>query len=110
MIYEYVGTNNLMNLALAIYPTFQRHNLSPKLTPTTLAHMLCLSDRSRGSSLYPDAVIQVPTELWLYILHYLEPTDILSLMFALGRVFGRCLTEQTIDRLRVWSRRTRGKG
>lgn len=100
-----------MNLALAMYPTFQRHNLSPKLSPTTLAHMLRLSrTRSMASSRYPDAVIRIPTELWLNIVRYLEPADILSLMFTLGTVFGRPLAGQTMQRLRVWSRRSREKG
>ncbi|KAE8825449.1 hypothetical protein PTNB73_08449 [Pyrenophora teres f. teres] len=35
MIYEYAGSRSLPNLALAIYPTLQRHNLAPVLTIDT---------------------------------------------------------------------------
>jgi hypothetical protein len=110
IIYEYVGTGNLMNLALAIYPTFQRHNLSPELSPTTLAHMLRLSNRPSIRSIYPGAVVQMPAELWLYVARYLEPADILSMMFTFGAVFGQPLTSHTRQRLMVWSRRSREKG
>ncbi|EMD59184.1 hypothetical protein COCSADRAFT_175741 [Bipolaris sorokiniana ND90Pr] len=106
IIYEYVGNSNLVNLALAIYPTFQRHNLSPELTSTTLAHMLSLSSRP---PMYP-GIVYMPAELWLCVARYLEPADILSMMFTFGAVFGQPLTQSTRDRLRVWSRRLRENG
>ncbi|USP80845.1 hypothetical protein yc1106_08119 [Curvularia clavata] len=109
IIYEYVGTSNLTNLALAIYPTFQRHNLAPELTPATLAHMLRLSHRPASLSTHPGAVVRMPPELWLFVANHLEPVDILSLMFTFPAVFDQNLSRQTRERLRVWSRRSREK-
>lgn len=110
IIYEYVGTSNLMNLALAIYPIFQRHNLAPELTPATLTHMLRLSNRPASLSTHPGAVVRMPAELWLFVARHLEPVDILSLMVTFPAVFDQNLTQQTRERLRVWSRRSREKG
>ncbi|KAA8620487.1 hypothetical protein PtrSN002B_007642 [Pyrenophora tritici-repentis] len=110
MIYEYAGSRCLPNLALAIYPTLQRHNIAPVLTIDTLIRII----RNPNSTFSPatnSALSVIPTELWLQVAHYLEPADRLSMIFApFGPWFRVPVTRETQHRLTIWSRRYRKKG
>ncbi|KAF1833927.1 hypothetical protein BDW02DRAFT_569567 [Decorospora gaudefroyi] len=107
IIYRFTGLGNFLNLALAIYPTLQQHNLAPELTTTTLVRVF------RESNTFPitttPSIAQVPVELWLQVAQYLEPADDISLILALAPWFRREMTRATRDRLRIWSRRCRKK-
>ncbi|KAF1844609.1 uncharacterized protein K460DRAFT_95053 [Cucurbitaria berberidis CBS 394.84] len=113
MIYEYIGLSNYMNLALAIYPSLQRHGLVPVLTVETLIRII---NEWQYAGLIPsdaqNAASRMPTELWLQIAGYLEPADTFTLVFGIGNHFYRFWqrpTKETISRLRIWSRRSRKK-
>lgn len=112
MIYEYIGLGNFMNLALAIYPTLQRHGLVPHLTVETLMRIVSEWQHTDVISNGQTAASRVPTELWLQIAEYLEPADTFALVFGVGNRFYRFKerpTKETIVRLRTWSRRSRTK-
>ncbi|KAI4946486.1 hypothetical protein J4E91_007174 [Alternaria rosae] len=42
MIIRYAGVGNIMNLALAIYPTLQRHRIAPELTEDTYINIVLI--------------------------------------------------------------------
>lgn len=112
MIYEYIGLMNFMNLALAIYPTLQRHGLVPYLTVETLIRIIHEWQDADVITGGQTAVSRMPTELWLQIASYLEPADTFALVFGVGNRFYRFReqpTVQTVQRLRIWSRRSRKK-
>ncbi|KAI8943453.1 hypothetical protein NX059_001462 [Plenodomus lindquistii] len=112
MIYEYIGLSNFMNLALAIYPTLQRHGLVPTLTVETLVRIASEWRRARVVTSTPSAASRMPVELWLGIVQYLEPSDTFALVFAVGSrfyTFNDPPSGETLDRLRFWSRRSRKK-
>ena len=112
MVYEYIGLMNFMNLALAIYPTLQRHGLVPDLTVETLIRIVHEWQHDDIISNGQTAVSRMPTELWLQIAGYLEPADTFALVFGAGNRFYRFKeqpTMETIVRLRIWSRRSRKK-
>lgn len=112
MIYEYIGLTNFMNLALAIYPTLQRHGLVPDLTVETLIRIIYEWQRVGDTSDTQSAVNRMPVELWLQVAEYLEPSNTFALVFALGNRFYRfqaAPTQDTLNRLRIWSRRSRRK-
>lgn len=112
MIYEYIGLGNFMNLALAIYPTLQRHGLVPGLTVETLIRIRYEWQRGEADSNNLSAVSRIPVELWLQIAEYLEPSDTFALVFAIGNrfyQFQQAPSQETLDRLRIWSRRWRKK-
>jgi hypothetical protein len=107
IIHRYAGFNSFLNLALAIYPTLRRHNLIPELTSATLDHFI--HRPNPAASKVPPRVPRLPDELWLLVAQYMEPVDIMSLVFALGPQFAGPPNRETRDRLRVWSRRCRKK-
>ncbi|KAF2854962.1 hypothetical protein T440DRAFT_380010, partial [Plenodomus tracheiphilus IPT5] len=110
MIYHHIGLSNFMNLALAIYPTLQRHGLVPNLTAETLVCITSEWQRAGVVTTTPQAASRMPVELWLQIVHYLEPSDTFALVFAVGSrfyTFNNPPSRETVDRLRVWSRRSR---
>ncbi len=112
MIYEYIGLGNFMNLALAIYPTLQRHGLVPNLTAETLIRIISEWQRADNVSTGQTAVSRMPTELWLQTAEYLEPADTFALVFGVGNRFYRFEeppTRETIMRLLIWSRMSRRK-
>jgi hypothetical protein len=110
MLYEYIGLEHFMNLALVIYPTLMRHRMVPELTRQTFYRIV--SDIHLGAIAANNlrSVDRMPVELWLQIASYLEPANSIALVFALGHQFwrfpGRPSTE-LVTRLRVWSRRRR---
>ena len=109
MIYEYIGLGNFMNLALAIYPTLQRHGLVPGLTFETFIRIVYEWQRVEISSAQ-SAVSRIPVELWLQVAEYLEPSDTFALVFAVGNQFysfEEPPSQETLSRLRIWSRRSR---
>lgn len=112
MIYEYMGLANFVNLALAIYPTLQRHGLVPNLTNETLVRMTSEWQRNGAVTNTNAAVSRMPVELWLQIVNQLEPSDGFALVFAVGNQLSRLNnppSKATLDRLRIWSRRSRKK-
>ena len=110
MIYEYIGLSNFMNLALAIYPTLQRHGLVPELTVETLIRITYEWQRTEVAPNNQSAVSRIPVELWLQVAEYLQPSDTFALVFAVGNRFYRfeqLPSAETLSRLRIWSRRWR---
>lgn len=101
-----------MDIALAIYPIMRRHNLAPELTVETVIRIATNGQRRRPTTTTPSAAAQIPVELWAQVTDYLEPSDILALVFAIGPLIYRPHgppNQETMDRLRVWSRRARKK-
>ncbi|KAF1943369.1 hypothetical protein EJ02DRAFT_143145 [Clathrospora elynae] len=112
IICRFAGLGDLMNLALAIYPTLRCHNLVPDLSIFTLTRII---SEWRGRSILSantSAASRMPVELWLQTADHLELADTTRLVLALGNRFynfrGRP-TRETEDRLRIWSRRARRK-
>ncbi|CBX96803.1 hypothetical protein LEMA_P099340.1 [Plenodomus lingam JN3] len=112
MLYAHMGLDNFMNLALAIYPTLQRHGLVPNLTVNTLIRIINEWRTDGAVASTSSAASRVPVELWLQIVDYLEPSDTSALVFALGTsffTFHHKLSSQTLIRLCIWSRKSREK-
>jgi len=112
MIFEHTGVGNYLNLALAIYPILRRHNLVPELTIETLIRVATDWQRHGTMTNTPSTAAQLPAEMWAQIIEYLEPSDILALGFAMGPSFYHCHgppSQETMDRLRIWSRRVKRK-
>ncbi|KAH6868308.1 hypothetical protein BKA58DRAFT_192140 [Alternaria rosae] len=111
MIIRYAGVGNIMNLALAIYPTLQRHRIAPELTEDTyinIVRMGSVSARYRTPFL-PQGLDRMPLELWLQVARDLEPMNILSMMMALGAYPRGSLTPETAQRMRGWWRKSKNK-
>lgn len=110
MIYDYVGLEHFMNLALVIYPTLLRHRLVPELTPEILARIITQVHIPAVRPSHQPAVARMPTELWLQVAGHFEPTSSIAMIFALGPWFWQ-LSERPsrglLERLRIWSRRSR---
>jgi len=109
MIYGYIGLNQFLNLAVAIYPTLLRHRMVPEITPETVTRIMTegrLLTFGEGS-----AIGRMPMELWLEIADYGEPANSVALHWALGLHFWRSEQVQPsaelMQLLRVWSRRRR---
>jgi hypothetical protein len=109
MIYRFTDFDSFINLTLAIYPILRSHNLAPELSSATLAHILDRPSARRVPTANTPTVPRLPSELWLLVVQYLEPADTMSLVFALGRRFIRIPNRDTRERLRIWSRRSKGK-
>jgi hypothetical protein len=112
MIYEHTGLENFMNLALAIYPTLQRHGLVPELTMETIDRIEHEWHRAEDNNSNQSAVSRIPVELWLQVVDYLEPIDTFALVFAVGNWFYHFRqppSSDTLVRLRTWGRRSRKK-
>jgi hypothetical protein len=114
MLYQYIGLEQFMNLALVIYPTLMRHTMVPELTPRTFIRIVSDVDieRPSGKSNAWSAVTRMPVELWLHVAEYLEPVNSIALVFALGSQFWRFPgkpSEDLVMWLRIWSRRSRRK-
>jgi|TARA_R110002003_G_scaffold214_41_gene16350 hypothetical protein len=110
ILYDHVGLEHFMNLALVIYPTLLRHRLVPELTPETLARIIREVHMPAVRANHPSAVARMPVELWLQIARHFEPANSISLIFALGTWFWQ-LSERPSGELlvwlRTWSRRAR---
>lgn len=107
-IYQYLGLSNYTNLALAIYPTLQRHGLVPDLTIQTVLRITRKTRNLTGLT----SLARLPLELFLQIAETLEPEDGIALMFALDARFYRFRdtpTRETVQRLRAWGRRAKRK-
>ncbi|KAH8701186.1 hypothetical protein GQ44DRAFT_632396, partial [Phaeosphaeriaceae sp. PMI808] len=112
ILYDYVGLEQFVNLALVIHPTLLRHTMVPELSHKTYdritsgGHHLPLATRFDSCS----AVSKMPVELWLQIADCLEPANSIGLVFALGPQFwqypGRP-SKELATWLRIWSRRAR---
>jgi hypothetical protein len=110
MIYENIGLDQFLNLAIAIYPTLLRHRMVPELTLDTIASMAGGSPliMTRSNS----AVARMPMELWLHIAEYGEPANSVALHWALGLRFWRSynqLSNELVVLLRRWSQQTSKK-
>jgi hypothetical protein len=106
-IYQYIGLEQFMNLALAIYPTLMRHNLVPELTPETFARIVCEENAPPDIS---SVVGRMPSELWFQVAQYFDPASSIALIFALGPRFWRFPgrpSKELVAALRIWSRRSR---
>jgi len=87
MIINYAGVGSIMNLALAIYPTLQRHRIAPELSAHTYFSIVRVDRASNTSNRrrpLPQGLDRMPMELWFQVARDLEPIDILSMMFAIG--------------------------
>lgn len=110
MIYKHIGLGVFMNLALAIYPTLQQHGLVPDLTSDIVD---CIENDWHGTFVgdtLQSAVSRIPRELWWQIAGYLEPIDLMRLVFAVGSrfyYFQDTPSKETLERLRIWARRLR---
>jgi hypothetical protein len=104
MLFQNLGLEQFINLALVIYPTLLRHSMVPELSSKTAARIIDTS----GLRVFNVAADRMPAELWLQIADYLEPANGIALMFAVGprcwRFRGRP-SEELRAWLRVWSRR-----
>jgi hypothetical protein len=110
MLYQYIGLEQFMNLALVIYPTLMRHTMVPELTPQTFTRIVSNTERMSGMDDTRSAVTRMPVELWLHVAEYVEPVNSIALVFALGTQFWRFPgkpSEDLVTWLRVWSRRSR---
>jgi hypothetical protein len=106
MIIKYAGIGNLMNLALAIYPTLQHHRLAPELTAHTYLSIVRVARTSNTITRrlpLPRGLIRMPMELWYQVAREVEPIDILSMMLAVGMYPRELLTPETARRIRIWS-------
>jgi hypothetical protein len=110
-LYQYIGLEQFMNLALVIYPTLVRHRMVPELTPRTFVRIVSDSRLSPTAPNNPSAVARLPVELWLQIAESLEPANSIALVFAMGHRFWRFPgrpSRELVTWLRVWSRRHKG--
>jgi hypothetical protein len=113
MLYQYLGLDPFLNLALVIYPTLLRHRLVPELTPKTFGRIV--SDMLVPPDTPPNALSpanRMPVEMWLQVAEDLEPANSIALVFALAPRFWRFPgrpSNELVTRLRVWSRRTKKK-
>jgi hypothetical protein len=112
MIYRYIGLNQFLNLAVAIYPTLLRHRMVPELTPY-MVNRIMTDDRSLVFG-EESAIGRMPTELWLMIAEYGEPANSVALHWALGLRFWRSevhpgVSAELMQLLRTWSRRSKKK-
>jgi hypothetical protein len=109
-LYQYIGLEHFINLALAIYPTLARHRMVPELTRQTFCRIVSDFHPKDASPNSRRAVGRTPVELWLQIAGYLDPANSIALVFALGHQFWRFPgrpSKELVTRLRVWSRRTK---
>ncbi|KAH3982250.1 hypothetical protein HBH98_014300 [Parastagonospora nodorum] len=107
MLYDNIGMEEFINLALVIYPTLLRMRLVPELSPTTTTRIVA-DARVQDRNGRLDAPNRMPVELWLQVASYLEPANSLALIFALGPRFWRfpgTPSKELVSWLRVWSRR-----
>jgi hypothetical protein len=106
MLFESLGLEQFINLALVIYPTLTRHGMAPELSEKTAMRIIDTS--GLRFPLPAAAVDRMPAELWLHIVADLEPANGIALMFAIGprcwRFRGRP-SEELRNWLRVWSQR-----
>ncbi|KAF2028594.1 hypothetical protein EK21DRAFT_69493 [Setomelanomma holmii] len=113
MLYEHVGLEHFMNLALVIYPTLLRHRLVPELTPTILDRIIREVHIPAIRVNHPSAAARMPVELWLQIARQFEPANSIALIFALGPWFWQLSerpSRELLSWLRTWSRRsTKGR-
>ncbi|KAF2826121.1 hypothetical protein CC86DRAFT_292449 [Ophiobolus disseminans] len=112
IIYRYIGLDQYMNLALAIYPTLLRHRMVPALTAETIFRISCDASSPLFEPESPSALARMPIELWLQIAEYGEPANSVALHWALGLRFWRSFerpSAEIVDMLRVWCRRDRGR-
>ncbi|OAL55571.1 hypothetical protein IQ07DRAFT_639239 [Pyrenochaeta sp. DS3sAY3a] len=111
LMFDHLNVEQFASLALAVYPSLQRHRLVPELTVDTLFRILHVR---RGWNLtVPHSrtgVESLPVELWLHIADHLEPSDAFALAYAVDPAFywvRHRHTPATAMRLRCWSRRFR---
>lgn len=108
MIYRYIGLDQFLTLAIAIYPTLRRHRMVPELTPFMVDRMI---KDNRSLSFGPQSAVgRMPMELWLQIAEYGAPANSIALHWALGLRFWRSktrLTPELVQLLRIWSQRSK---
>ena len=108
ILYDLLGLEDFMNLALVIYPTLRRHRMVPELTNDTFSRMIneAVDREMYGTS---PAVARMPVELWMEIAQDLQPANGIALVFALGSRFWRFPRDPSRELcrwLRVWSARS----
>lgn len=106
ILYRYLGLGQFMNLALALYPTLLRHRLVPELTPEVVKSITSTPRSTFNNAKSCSAMERMPMELHLQIAEYGEPADGIALLWALGIFHRAQISDEFLQILRIWSRRS----
>lgn len=111
LIVDHLNEIQFAALALAVYPSLQRHRLVPPLTVDMLFAILFRNQRwiPRNPQNRANAK-SLPLELWFQVASYLEPSDAFVVLYAGSPMFPQYepnVTTETMVRLIGWSRRLR---